>query len=92
MILLSDFIQSPVTPVEAIVLRELITFPMVTRERFYKAIWGFGENFYPPHGCRSLVATHICRLRPHLKPWIKIAPHYGMGYRLLVQEEERAAA
>ena len=89
MILISDYTHTPITRCQAILLRELITFPdLVTFERLIYALWGFSpEGWDAPVGAHGALLTHICKMRPNLHERVKIESKHDVGYSLRLLEK-----
>ena len=89
MILIEEYTRRPIRPAEAILLRELITFPgLVTYERLIYALWGFSSNGWDaPTGAHGALLTHICRLRRSLRWRVRIDAKWNVGYSLRLVPE-----
>lgn len=85
MILIADYTHCSIRRAEAVILRELITFPkLVTYERLIYALWGFSPGGWDaPVTAQSALVTHICKLRRSLHWRMRIESKHNVGYHLV---------
>lgn len=78
---LSDCTTRPVTGIEAILLRELLTWPFCTVDRLMDQAWGHHIDG-GPLAIRKNLHVRIRMLRTKLVPTFRIDCRWGQGYSL----------
>lgn len=79
-ILLEDYLTAKPTPMEATILRQLVSRPLFYDE-IERDLWGHRADG-GPIWARKIVTVSVCRLRKKLRGHVAIRSISGRGYRL----------
>lgn len=73
--------QEKLTPIEAVMLREIMTNKITTKDRLIEAIWlnDLGWSGIPVNAVTHIY-TLLCYIRQKLKPNVVIRTIYGQGF------------